>query len=142
MIKQNIKLAADSVVLSQHGDDTQIFLVRRKNDPYKDMWALPGGFVEDGETTMEAAIRELHEETGMKLEYMKQFHVFDKPDRDPRQRTVSITHYAFVNAKDHSVKGSDDATEAKWMNIEDITELAFDHKEIVAYALQQLSLTK
>jgi 8-oxo-dGTP diphosphatase len=103
------------------------------------MWALPGGFVEDGEELEAAALRELKEETGMELLAMNQFHTFGKVGRDPRFRTVSVVYYAFVNPAEYSIQGGDDAAEAAWKNIADIHELAFDHKEVLAYALQQLT---
>jgi len=139
MLVQNIKIAADAMVFSNGGEYLQLLLIKRKNDPFKGMWALPGGFVEDDEELEAAAIRELEEETRLKLSAMKQLHTFGKVGRDPRGRTVSATYYAFVNAADHKVEGNDDAAEAKWVNVKDITEMAFDHMEVLEFALQQLA---
>ena len=135
---QNIQLSTDALIFSKHGEHLQLLLVERGNDPYKGMMALPGGFVEDYEDLEAAALRELHEETGMQLSSLKQLHTFGKPGRDPRGRTVTVAYYTFVNAADHEVKGGDDAADAIWVNVKDITDLAFDHKEILDFALQAL----
>ena len=128
------------MVFSQGGEHLQLVLVKRKYDPFKGMWALPGGFVNDDEELEAAAIRELEEETGMKLPAIKQLHTFGKVGRDPRGRTVSVTYYAFVNVKDHPVTGGDDAAEARWVNIKDITEMAFDHMDVLEFAMKTLEL--
>lgn len=138
MPQQKIFVAADAMVFDKTGEHLKILLIKRRNDPFKGMWAFPGGFVEDDEELEDAAIRELEEETGVKLQAMKQLHAFGKVGRDPRFRTISVTHYAFVDSNDHPAKGGDDAAEAKWVNVKDITELAFDHVEILDYALQEL----
>ena len=130
------------MVFSRSSEHRQLVLVKRKYDPCKGMWALPGGFVNDDEELEAAAIRELEEETGMKLPAMKQLHTFGKVGRDPRGRTVSVTYYAFVNAKDHPVTGGDDAAEAHWVNVKDITEMAFDHMEVLGFALQSIDELK
>ena len=138
MYPQNIKIAADSLVFSKSNGQLQLLLIERGNEPFKGMWAFPGGFVEDDEDLEAAALRELHEETGMELHTMKQLHTFGTPGRDPRGRTVSVVYYAVVDADEHSVKGGDDAAAASWVNVKDITALAFDHKEVLNFALQLL----
>lgn len=138
MYPQNIKIAADSLVFSKQNGVLQLLLVERGHEPFKGMWAFPGGFVEDDEDLEAAAIRELHEETGMLLPAMRQLHTFGKPGRDPRGRTVSVVYYAFVNAAEHTVEGGDDAAAAKWVSVKDIKEMAFDHKEALDFALQLL----
>lgn len=140
MIKQDIKLSADNLVFARTGNGFQILLIVRKNDPYKGMWCLPGGFVEDDENLETAAKRELHEETNMKLEHMHQLRAFGAVNRDPRFRTVSIAFYAIVDPKDHSnVKAGDDAADLKWFYIKDLPPLGFDHKEIIEFALQSIA---
>jgi len=128
------------MVFSRSGEELQLVLVKRKYEPFKGMWAIPGGFVNYDEELDAAVLRELHEETGMVLQSMKQLQTFGKPGRDPRGRTVSITYYAFADAKDHPVKGGDDAAEAHWVNVKDITEMAFDHKEVLEFAMKALEL--
>jgi 8-oxo-dGTP diphosphatase len=135
MLIQNIKLAADAMVFSGKGDALQILLVRRKYEPYKGMWAIPGGFVEDDEELEAAAIRELQEETGLIVPTMTQLHTFGKVGRDSRGRTVTVTYYAFTDASTQKVQGGDDAAEAEWVYVKDITELAFDHMEMLHMAM-------
>lgn len=137
MLNQNITVAADAVVFRKDGNKLQLLLIKRGNEPYKGMWALPGGFVEDNEELEAAAIRELEEETGLKLPALKQLHAFGKVGRDPRGRCISVTHYAIVESN-QQVAGGDDATHAEWVNREDISELAFDHMEVLEYALREL----
>ena len=138
MIPQNIYLTVDAMIFSKSGGHLKLLLITRKNEPSKGMWALPGGFVENDEELEAAAIRELHEETGMTLPALKQLHTFGKVGRDSRFRTVSVVYYAFVDAEDHTVAGGDDAADAQWIKVEDIDDMAFDHFEILKFALQEL----
>ena len=138
MYPQNIKLTTDALVFSKSGGQLQLLLIERGNEPFKGMWAFPGGFVEDDEDLEPAAIRELQEETGLLLPGMKQLHTFGTPGRDPRGRTVSIIFYAITAAARHTIKGGDDAAHAQWVNVENIAAMAFDHKQILDFALQQL----
>lgn len=137
MLIQNIKVAADSLIFYRSGSDLQLLLIRRGNEPFKGMWAFPGGFVDDVEDLEPAAIRELHEETGLKLPSLKQLHTFGKPGRDPRGRTISVVYYAVIGNKP-AVAGGDDAAEAHWVSIQDIAEMAFDHMMVLEFALQAL----
>jgi 8-oxo-dGTP diphosphatase len=136
MLIQNIKLAADAMVFSGKGDALQILLVRRKYEPYKGMWAIPGGFVEDDEELEAAAIRELQEETGLIVPAMTQLHTFGKVGRDSRGRTVTVTYYAFADAATQKVQGGDDAAEAEWVHVKGISELSFDHMEMLDMAMK------
>lgn len=124
------------MVFSGKGDTLQILLVRRKYEPYKGMWAIPGGFVEDDEELEAAAIRELQEETGFVVPAMTQLHTFGKVGRDSRGRTVTVTYYAFADAATQHVQGGDDAAAAEWVYVKDITELAFDHMEMLDLAMK------
>jgi len=136
MLIQNIKLAADAMVFSGCGYGLQLLLVRRKYEPYKGMWAIPGGFVEDDEELEAAAIRELEEETGLKVPAMTQLYTFGKVGRDSRGRTVTVTYYAFADAATQQVQGGDDAAAAAWVYVKDITDLAFDHMEMLDMAMK------
>jgi 8-oxo-dGTP diphosphatase len=137
MLIQNIKVAVDAVVFAGKTNDLQLLLIKRKNDPYKGMWALPGGFVEDDEELDTAAMRELEEETGLKVNAMTQLYTFGRVGRDSRGRTVTVTYYTTIDAP-LPVAGADDATEAAWMPVKDITALAFDHMEMLEMALAKL----
>lgn len=118
----------------------QVLLIKRKNEPYKDCWALPGGFLNDNETLLECAKRELEEETGLKLTNLRFQFIADNPTRDPRGRTLSAVYYACVYQK-LPLKPADDAIDCRWMFLEDIMHfdripLAFDHFEILSRVLQ------
>jgi 8-oxo-dGTP diphosphatase len=112
-------------------------LIKRKNDPFVDQWALPGGFINESEDLVTAAKRELKEETGLTIETMEQVRAFGAPGRDPRGRTISI---AFVSRifSEEELNAGDDATEASWVSIDDLPELAFDHAEIIEAAKNYL----
>ncbi len=139
MLVQNIKVTVDAIVFSTSGGRLQLLLVKRKFDPGKGMWAFPGGFVEDDEELEIAAVRELEEETGLKLTAMTQLHTFGKVGRDARGRTISVAYYAIITGASQAVKGADDAEKAEWVDVASINEMAFDHMEILALALKQLS---
>ncbi len=137
---QNIKLAVDAIVFgySKH-EGVSILLIKRKYDPFKGKWAIPGGFVLDDESLEEAVERELFEETGVSINYLEQLYSFGKPNRDPRQRVVSVAYFGLVKSGEFSkLKASTDAEEAMWFNIEELPELAFDHQHILNQAIERL----
>lgn len=137
MSRQNISLTADSVIFCTSGESIKILLVQRKYDPYKGLWALPGGFLEDEEPLEDGAKRELEEETGLQVDDLKQLRAYGTPGRDPRGRTVSVGFWTVIPSEE-KVKGSDDAALAEWHDIENLPALAFDHDLIVKEALQRL----
>ena len=124
-------LTVDAIVLAGKPGNLSILLIRRKKEPYAGLWALPGGFVDMDETLENACLRELREETGLELMAMEQFRVYDAPGRDPRHRTISVVFHAFTD-ETHNVCGGDDAAEARWLPLEKLPGLAFDHGQIVA----------
>jgi 8-oxo-dGTP diphosphatase len=128
-------LTVDAVIFYREKDKTEVLLIQRKKDPWKGMWAIPGGFLEADETCEEGAKRELEEETGLAGIDLKQFYVFDAIHRDPRERIITIAHYG-VTDKKHEVKGSDDASDARWFDISELPPLAADHREIIAKAVE------
>jgi 8-oxo-dGTP diphosphatase len=114
-------------VIIEIGPKRDVVLVRRKNPPFG--WALPGGFVDMGETVEEAAKREAREETSLEVDIVRQFHVYSDPVRDPRGHTVSVV---FIGRADGVPEGADDAAEARSFPRGRLPqELAFDHGEIV-----------
>jgi 8-oxo-dGTP diphosphatase len=132
-------ITVDSLVFAYDEGELKILLIKRGHEPFKGMWATPGGFIEMNETCEEAARRELEEETGLKNVKLEQFHVFSAINRDPRERIITIAHFAIIdNIKDRPVNGSDDAEEAAWFNVSALPPLAADHEEIIAVALQKL----
>jgi 8-oxo-dGTP diphosphatase len=134
---QEIALTVDALVFSKAGISLQVLLIQRKNPPFQGKWALPGGFVENDEDLEDAAIRELLEETGIKLKSMIQVYAFGKPDRDPRQRVVTIAYLAVLKDRP-KIKGASDANQAEWFDVDQLPELAFDHAEIINRALKML----
>ena len=124
-------LTVDAIVFVKSGKETSVLLIERGREPFKNRWALPGGFIEMDETLEQACIRELEEETGLQIEKMQQFGAYDAINRDPRHRTISVV-YSVEFKEQKPVEGSDDAAQAKWFSLEDLPELAFDHAEILA----------
>ena len=123
------KIMVDVVVPSEEG---RILLIRRGSDPYEGYWALPGGFVEVGETLEEAAVREAEEETGLKVEVVRLVGVYSDPDRDPRGHNVSVTYLARVREGEPSA--ASDAAEVSFLDPSTV-DLAFDHEKIITDAL-------
>ena len=128
-------LTADVVVLAGASEDARVLLIQRGNAPFAGSWALPGGFVEQGEQVAEAAPRELAEETGLRVDAgsLELLGVYDTPGRDPRGWTVSVVYIARVPGES-AVAGADDASDARWFSVEELPELAFDHALILADA--------
>ena len=130
-------VTADCIVMTAEPKQ-KVLLIQRGNDPYKGHWAFPGGFLNMDETTEQCAIRELEEETGLKLEKVHQIGAYSKVDRDPRGRTISVAYLAIVK-EPLEVKGQDDAANAKWFPVNALPPLAFDHDEIMADAVAFLA---
>lgn len=123
-------ITADCIVFGYDPNKTlRVLLVKRRNEPYKDCWAFPGGFMEIDEDLKTCARREVMEETGMALGEVFQFRSYSAVDRDPRERVITVVHFAFEALTE--VKGSDDAAEARWFDIDNLPELAFDHRTII-----------
>ncbi len=131
-------LTVDCVVFGLDEDDLKLLLIQRDLEPFEGQWALPGGFVRVGESTDDAARRELREETGLQKVFLEQLYTFGKPDRDPREHIVSVAHYALVRMSDHRVQAATDARNAAWFAIDDASKLAFDHDKIVKTAHERL----
>lgn len=123
-----IFVTVDILVINNFTDE--ILLIKRLNDPFKDCWALPGGFVDENEDLEEAAHRELREETNLEIEELYQIGAYGKPGRDPRGHMVSIAYLGYSEDKT-TIKAMDDAKEIKWFKLSKLPELAFDHLEII-----------
>jgi len=136
---QEIAVTVDSVVFCNANNQFKVLLIQRKNDPFKDQWALPGGFVDEGEDLETAAKRELLEETGVEVSSMQQIQAFGDPGRDPRGHIISIAFLSRIYCEE-DIKPSDDAKEVKWFEVEKLhsMKLAFDHDEIINVAQQFL----
>ena len=131
-------LTVDCVVFGFDGGDLEVLLIRRGLPPFKDKWALPGGFVRVEETLDDAARRELKEETGLKDVFLEQLYTFGSVKRDPRERVVSVAYYALTKPADHTTVAATDAAEAEWFPVTQVPALAFDHADILATALTRL----
>lgn len=129
-------VTTDCVIFTYEDWKLKVLLVKRGGEPYKGEWALPGGFLRGDETAREGALRELREETALEATAIGELGVFSKPDRDPRERVITIAFYALV--KPSKVQGGDDADEAAWFPIDDLPQLAFDHADIIHSALERL----
>lgn len=130
-------VSVDCIVVCRDDDNNvRVLLIKRKNDPYKDCWAFPGGFVEMQESAEEAVRRELQEETTIAgIKEFHQFHTYSEPDRDPRERVITIVFWALAETE-LNVKGEDDAAEARWFPLSSLPPLAFDHQKIIDEFLQ------
>jgi len=131
-------VTVDLIVLAEKEKDIKILLIKRKHEPFKGMWALPGGFVDENEDLPDAALRELKEETGIENAKLLQIGTFGKPGRDPRGHTVAVVYLAKVN-ENIVFNAGDDAAEANWFFFGKIPNLAFDHNEIVDFFYDMIS---
>ncbi len=151
--RQKPSVTVDVVVLAppasraEPGDASggfRVLLIRRKKPPFEGAWAIPGGFVEPGETLEAAARRELREETGLQPVHLEQLRAFGQPGRDPRGWVISIAHLALLDAKEAAAwqpRAASDASDVAWFELWDPPPLAFDHAQILAYARQALEET-
>jgi 8-oxo-dGTP diphosphatase len=132
-------LTVDIVAFTLRESCLQVLLIRRGENPFAGMWALPGGFVRMEESLEEAALRELEEETGLKEAYLEQLYTYGDPGRDPRGRVVTVAYFALIPA-DAPVRleGGKDVTQARWFPMDELPPLAFDHAQIASYALRRL----
>lgn len=131
-------LTVDGVIFGLDPAGLKVLLIQRDRPPFEGRWALPGGFVEMGETLDAAARRELAEETGLAGVFLEQLYTFGDPGRDPRGRVVSVAYYALVNLHDRPVIAASDARNAAWFAADDVPPLAFDHAEVLEVALGRL----
>ena len=124
-------VTVDIIVTKNINNINHILLIERKNQPFKNMWALPGGFIDIDEEIEFAAYRELQEETSLSDIELIQYQTFGKIGRDPRGRTISIIYYGSLQNKNQTIEAGDDAKKAQWFPLDNLPELAFDHIEII-----------
>lgn len=123
-------VTTDCVVLAPENGELNVLLIERKNDPYKGCWAFPGGFLGIDEDAPAGCRRELKEETGIEVGQIMQVGAYTRPDRDPRERVITIAFVAYLE-KTIPVQGGDDAAWAKWFPLSRLPKLAFDHEQIM-----------
>ncbi len=131
-------VTVDVVIFSLVAEDLQVLLIKRKHSPFAGMWAIPGGFVRMDEALEAAAARELAEETAVTDVYMEQLYTFGEPHRDPRTRVITVAYFALVPYDAIHHQPGEDAAETAWFSVFDLPKLAFDHREILEYALTRL----
>ena len=134
-------VTADCVVLKKDGAEglVSVLLIQRAKEPFAGRWALPGGFVNKDEPLLEAARRELQEETGLRVERLRQVGAFGDPGRDPRGWTISVAYVAELADGAHHIEAADDARSVGWFPVDSPPPLAFDHDKILAHALAAVS---
>jgi len=138
-LTQNIKVAVDIVIFGYEANQMYILLIKQKYGKYKGKWALPGGFVKDDEGLLDAAKRELQEETGVKVEDLEQLFTFGNDiNRDHRYRVISVAYFGTVVPSKMNLQADTDALDAQWHPIESITTLPYDHKAILNTAYDRL----
>ena len=128
-------VTADCIVITKEAEP-KVLLIQRGIDPYKGCWAFPGGFMNMDETTEQCAIRELEEETGLRVSELHQIGAYSKVDRDPRGRTITVAYLAIVDGP-VEVTGQDDAAKAEWFLLSTLPQLAFDHYDIIQDAIKR-----
>jgi 8-oxo-dGTP diphosphatase len=127
-------VTADVVVFTIENDDLKVLLIQRDQEPFEGEWALPGGFIEIDESLGQAAKRELKEETGVNASFLEQLYTFGRPDRDPRERIITVAYYALIAFDQLSIAAGDDARDARLYSTDELPALAFDHDSILRIA--------
>lgn len=127
-------VAVDVVIFTLRDARLDLLLIERGREPFLGQWALPGGFVRIDESLDSASRRELREETGVEQAYLEQIGAFGEPDRDPRERVISVGFYAILASHHLELRAGTDARSARWWPHANLPALAFDHALIVAAA--------
>jgi len=139
MTVESAKLTVDTVAFAVHQATLEVLLIKRKYDPFKAQWALPGGFVLKEDTNLvNAAERELEEETNVSNVYLEQLYTFGDVGRDPRGRVVTVAYLALLREEEFALRASADASGVAWWPLSELPTLAFDHEQIINYAYQRL----
>lgn len=132
-----ILVAVDCIIFGFNGTQLKALLIKRGFEPEKGKWSLMGGFVDQKESTDQAAIRILHQLTGLHDVFMEQLYCFSDVQRDSAGRVVSIAYYSLINIKEYNEQLQHDH-EARWFSLDAIPQLIFDHKKMVTLAIERL----
>jgi len=131
-------VTTDIVIFTIRQDELKVLLIKRASPPHQGEWALPGGFINLDESLEEGARRELEEETGVSGVYLEQLYTFGQPDRDPRERVITVAYYALIPSDKIEIRAATDAEGVGWFGMEELPALAFDHQEILDVAHERL----
>lgn len=131
-------VTVDVAVFTIQDNDLKVLLIQRAGEPFAGMWALPGGFVGMRESLRRAAWRELREETGVRAAFLEQLSAFGHPDRDPRERVITVAYYALLPFGRLRIRAASDARDARLFGLGDLPQLAFDHQKILRRARERL----
>lgn len=131
-------VTVDVVIFTVLNNELKILLIKRNNEPYKDRWALPGGFLFKNETTGNAALRISKDKAGVKNVFIEQLYTFDSAKRDPRGHIISIAYFALVPEEKLKFGFQKDTQTPTLWPINKLPPLAFDHQKIAAYALKRI----
>ena len=132
-------VTVDAVVFAASEGIVKLLLIKRKNDPFKGKWAIPGGFIGIDEDLDHAVVRELFEETGLTHIKLEQMHTFGKPGRDPRGRQITVVYMGIIADGLNRINAGDDAADARWFDINTLPpNMAFDHDDVTKFAIDRL----
>ena len=131
-------VTVDLVIFTVSEGLLKALLVKRAEEPFAGSWSIPGGFLRAGESLDEAAVRVMHDKTGVKEVYLEQLYTFGDPDRDPRARVITVTYFALIPWKNLMQPVSSKVVDVAWFPVDDLPTLAFDHKKIMNYAIARL----
>jgi 8-oxo-dGTP diphosphatase len=131
-------IAADVAIFTVDEGKLKVLLIKMKKSPYEDRWAIPGGLVGGEESVDEAAIRHLYDKTGLKDVFLEQLYTFGDVNRDPFGRVVSVAYFALIQGQGVELKTTSDYQEVNWFPVDEAPKLAYDHKDVLAKALERL----
>ena len=135
---KNPSMAVDLVVFGYHENSLSVLLLNRKEEPFKDSWTLPGGFLQMEESFLQTCTRILSTKLGLDNLFLEQLYSFDDPSRDPRGRVISVAYFALINPGKFKIVAGKMANDVKWFDIGEMPVLGFDHSSIYEMALQRL----
>jgi 8-oxo-dGTP diphosphatase len=136
----NPSLTVDVVVFTIDNGELKVLLIKRKNEPYKGSFAIPGGFLHKGETMQEAVIRVIYDKAGVKKTYFEQLYTFDTPGRDPRGEVFSVAYFALMPKEKLVLAQGESQESPEFFSVKKLPKLAFDHQEIIKYAHARLKM--
>jgi 8-oxo-dGTP diphosphatase len=131
-------VTVDLAIFTVNANKLKVMLIKRAEDPFRDGWAMPGGFLMRGESLEDAANRVLNEKTGVKNVYMEQLYTFGDPGRDPRTRVITVAYFALIPWENLNQPESKKIADLTWSSVDQLPKLAFDHRKILNYAVKRL----